>query len=126
MKLTEHFDSSEFGENLSDQELQNFYMLCVLVLEPLRDRWGIVKITSGKRSPEKNAAVGGVGSSQHRLSEAADFICPFAAGQTGAVFRWILDDLKWPGEVIWYRRKGHIHVALPRYNVKADHFVKEE
>lgn len=33
-------------------------------------------ITSGYRSPELNAAVGGVATSQHEIGQAADFICP--------------------------------------------------
>ena len=48
-------------------------MLVDEVLEPLRVALGVsVRVTSGYRSPEVNAAVGGAASSQHTEGEAAD------------------------------------------------------
>lgn len=46
--------------------------LCEHVLEPLRQRYGRIIVTSGYRSDALNKAVGGVATSQHRLGEAAD------------------------------------------------------
>lgn len=52
-------------------------MLCLMVLEPLRDAVGRpIVITSGYRSPELNRAIGGAKKSQHMLGEAADFEAP--------------------------------------------------
>lgn len=46
------------------------------VLQPLRDAWGKpLRINSGYRCPELNAAVGGVPTSQHVKGEAADIAC---------------------------------------------------
>lgn len=46
------------------------------VLQPLRDSLGVsLHINSGYRSPELNAAVGGVQTSQHTRGEAADVSC---------------------------------------------------
>ena len=46
------------------------------VLQPLRDSLGVsLHINSGYRSPELNAAVGGVPTSQHTKGEAADVSC---------------------------------------------------
>ena len=47
-------------------------ILCAEVLQPIRDRFGIVTINSGYRSPELNTAIGGSKSSQHMRGEAAD------------------------------------------------------
>ncbi len=47
-------------------------LLCQNVLEPLRLRFGVIRITSGYRCEQLNAAVGGSPHSQHLLGEAAD------------------------------------------------------
>lgn len=46
--------------------------LCQQTLEPLRRRFGVIRITSGYRCPKLNAIVGGAETSQHTLGEAAD------------------------------------------------------
>jgi hypothetical protein len=51
--------------------------LTTLILQPLRDRLGQpVVITSGYRSPEVNAAVGGARNSAHLYGRAADIYVP--------------------------------------------------
>lgn len=50
--------------------------LCEQVLEPLRQRYGIITITSGYRCPRLNLAVHGAPGSQHTLGEAADIFIP--------------------------------------------------
>lgn len=57
-----------FGENFepSDAIMSNLKMLCVKVLEPLRDKLGKpIVISSGYRCPRLNQAVGGMINSQH-------------------------------------------------------------
>ena len=56
--------------------IQNLQKLCVLVLQPLRDKVGApVYINSGYRSKRLNAKVGGVPNSRHLLGKAADIHC---------------------------------------------------
>ena len=50
--------------------------LCENILQPVRDHFGRVKVTSGFRSPELCAAIGSSANSQHAKAEAADFECP--------------------------------------------------
>lgn len=45
------------------------------LLQPLRDEWGEVLISSGFRSRKLNAAIGGSPFSQHMHGQAADVIC---------------------------------------------------
>lgn len=53
--------------------IQNLRLLCVHILEPLRQRLGMpVFINSGYRSEALNLLVGGSGGSQHLTGEAAD------------------------------------------------------
>lgn len=53
-------------------QIENLRQLCLNVLEPVRLRFGVTRITSGYRCPELNSAVGGVPDSQHTRGEAAD------------------------------------------------------
>lgn len=46
--------------------------LCRHTLEPMRRRFGAIRVTSGYRCPRLNALVGGAPTSQHTLGEAAD------------------------------------------------------
>lgn len=87
--LTKHFTLSEMClsgtaishglENKPDEQaVANLKLLCVNVLEPLRCRFGVIRITSGFRTREVNALVGGVKSSQHLFGQAADIFVPNA------------------------------------------------
>ena len=85
MKLSEHFDLSEFTRSqiaethnlLNSPDLQqvaNLRKLCLEVLEPLRTILGPIRINSGFRSLAVNHLAGGVNSSQHMLGLAADIV----------------------------------------------------
>lgn len=82
-RLTEHFTLREFVlsatairhgiDNTPPAEtVERIKALCENVLEPLRRRFGVIRITSGFRSERVNRLVGGAATSQHRLGEAAD------------------------------------------------------
>lgn len=77
MKLTAHFDSSEFdckdGTPVPEKWMDRVRMLAVQ-LEVLRAELGDkpIKITSGYRTPSYNRKVGGGKASQHLLCKAAD------------------------------------------------------
>lgn len=82
-QLTEHFTLREMTLSATairhgwtnepdDLAIQNLILLCENVLEPLRRRFGVIRITSGFRTEQLNKAVGGVEFSQHRYGQAAD------------------------------------------------------
>lgn len=86
-RLSEHFTLKELSQSGTairhgwDNEpdglaIVNLRLLCEHVLEPLRRRFGVIRITSGYRSKRVNAAVGGQEFSQHRFGEAADIFVP--------------------------------------------------
>ena len=54
-------------------QIDKLKALCENILQPVRDHFGRVKITSGYRSPELCAAIGSSVNSQHAKAEAADF-----------------------------------------------------
>ncbi len=85
--LTPHFTLGEFTrsayainhqlDNTPPAEaVANLRALCEHVLEPLRRRFGAIRITSGYRSPAVNSGVGGKPHSQHLRGEAADLFVP--------------------------------------------------
>lgn len=82
-QLTPHFNLREFTISATavrhgidnvppNAARENLLSLCREVLEPLRHRFGVIRITSGYRCREVNRLVGGVPSSQHVAGEAAD------------------------------------------------------
>ena len=61
--------------NPNAEQIEKLKALCENILQPVRDHFGRVKITSGYRSPELCAAIGSSVNSQHAKAEAADFEC---------------------------------------------------
>ena len=51
----------------------NLVNLCNFILQPVREEFGPIRISSVYRSPALNAKIGGSGKSQHCNGEAADF-----------------------------------------------------
>ena len=84
----------------------NLAYLCHMVLQPLRDRFGPIRITSGYRCPELNRAVGGVKNSQHLQGEAADIHLPSV--EKGLEYLAFLKTLPAVHELIW-ERNGNTH-----------------
>lgn len=68
-------------------ELINLNSLANQILQPIRDRFGATKVTSGFRSKAVNDAVGGVPDSDHRKGLAGDIV-PLEA-DIDTVFNWI-------------------------------------
>lgn len=83
MRLSPHFTLGELtasgtarrhniDNTPGEEHIANLTALCHNVLEPIRQRFGVLRVTSGYRSPELNARVGGAETSQHMRGEAAD------------------------------------------------------
>jgi hypothetical protein len=64
------------NNNPSAGQVEKLKLLCENILQPVRDHFGRVQITSGYRSPELCIAVNSSLDSQHTKAEAADFECP--------------------------------------------------
>ena len=62
--------------NPNADQVEKLKALCENILQPVRDHFGRVKITSGFRSVELCTAIGSSANSQHAKAEAADFECP--------------------------------------------------
>ncbi len=82
-RLSEHFTLREFivsgiairhgiVNNPTEADIRRMRLLCERVLEPLRRRFGVLRITSGFCCTELNKKVGRDGNSPHLTGEAAD------------------------------------------------------
>ena len=88
MQLTENFSLNEMiksetalrngiDNTPSEEIVKNLRQLCERVLQPIRTKYGKgVKVNSGYRSPNVNAAVGGSRTSDHCRGQAADIEIP--------------------------------------------------
>ena len=83
VRLSPHFTLSELTQSgtalrlgidnvPTQRDAECLRALCTAVLEPLRQRFGRLIVTSGYRCARLNEAVGGVPASQHLSGEAAD------------------------------------------------------
>lgn len=98
-------------------DVDNLLDLAVLVLDPIREAWGQpLIVTSGYRSPQLNAAVGGVPTSAHMEGYAVDItICHWSTRKMGELFNLIAnmvdDGVIDIDQVIYYRKKKIIHIS---------------
>ena len=126
MKLSKNFTLSELVatstgvKNKPTPEAQaNLYYLAQCILQPIRDEWGRIKVTSGYRSLLVNKTVGGSINSDHLEGKAGDI--QSLDSDIGVVFDWIVTKsnivfgqaiLEKRGNIEW------IHISLPRHGKK--------
>ena len=89
--------------------------LCTHVLEPIRERFGPVMVTSGYRSPALNRSVGSAPSSQHTKGEAADIEVPGMSNRDLAL--WIEKSLDYDQLILECYKpgvpgSGWVHVSF--------------
>ena len=107
MKLSQHFDLSEFTRSESAkregldntptaEHLQNLRILCEKVLEPIRLKYGSINISSGYRGKMLNHFIGGSVNSDHCVGRAADLdMDDVGTGVTNKeIFEYIKDNLE--------------------------------
>lgn len=93
------------------------------VLEVVRKVLGnrAITITSGYRSPELNAAVGGAKDSDHMLGLAADFICPAYGSPREIAIALAHSTLPFRQVILEYDR--WVHLSIPRPGEEPKHEV---
>ncbi len=101
---------------------ENLKVLCEKVLQPIRDHYGkSVKVSSGYRAPEVNAAVGGSKTSDHCMGQAADI--EIAGVPNHELAEWIQNNLAFTQVILeFYTRgipdSGWVHVSYVPNNLK--------
>jgi hypothetical protein len=133
MKLTENFSLAEMiksetamrkglDNDPGEVEIENLRTLCENVLQPVRDAYGRgVKVNSGFRHPDVNAAVGGSRTSDHCKGMAADIEIPGVANADLA--EWIQENLEFTQLILEFYTpgvpdSGWVHVSYDPNNLK--------
>jgi len=133
MQLTENFSLNEMIKSETalrhgldntppEEAINNLRLLCEHVLQPLRTAYGRgIKVNSGYRAPDVNAAVGGSRTSDHCKGQAADIEIPGVANYDLALyisqyfyFTQLILEFYTPG----VPDSGWVHVSYDPNNLK--------
>ena len=87
----------DIDNNPNADQIEKLKALCENILQPVRDHFGRVKVTSGFRSSELCVAIGSSVNSQHAKAEAADF--EVMGTDNAELFDWIKSNLE-PDQLI--------------------------
>ena len=97
----------------TEEHIENLKLLCENILQPTRDEWGIISVSSGYRSPELCVAIGSSERSQHAKGQAADFECHRVDNKM--LFEWITNELDYDQAILEFYNgtpdSGCIHVS---------------
>ena len=108
MNLSRNFTLSELiksdtairkgiNNNPNAEQIEKLKLLCENILQPVRDHFGRVKVTSAFRSVELCLAINSSANSQHAKAEAADF--EVIGTDNAELFDWIKNNLS-PDQLI--------------------------
>ena len=115
MNLSRNFTLSELiksdtairkgiNNNPNAEQIEKLKALCENILQPVRDHFGRVKITSGFRSVDLCLAIGSSSNSQHAKAEAADFEC--VGVDNAELADWIKNNLPYDQLIVEYYTPG--------------------
>lgn len=97
---------------------ENLKALAENVLQPVRDQFGPIKVTSGFRSVELNTAIGGSKTSQHCKGEAADFEAWAPEVSNYEIAKWISENLEFDQLILEFPgpnpKDGWVHASFTR------------
>jgi zinc D-Ala-D-Ala carboxypeptidase len=104
----------------TDQILINLQTLIYEVINPIINKFGDIKITSGYRSPELCKAIGSSITSQHTKGEAVDFVIPNISNQEASL--WIVKNLEFDQCILEFwnpeTNSGWVHCSYSKTNRK--------
>jgi hypothetical protein len=110
--------------NPNADQVEKLKLLCERVLQPVRDHFGRVKVTSGFRSPELCAAIGSSVNSQHAKAEAVDF--EVIGVDNAEVADWIYKNIRTDQLILEFYTPGEpnsgwIHASYIEFNPRAQY-----
>lgn len=134
MKLSHNFTLAEFiksetairrGINNTPPPsvVENLQRLVTNVLQPVRDKFGPLIVTSGYRSRQLNVAIGGSATSDHVLGMAADIEAP--ALDNKVLAQYIQNNFKFTQLILEFYTEGEphsgwVHVSYNKDNLKQE------
>lgn len=149
-QISKNFNLAEFGfaGDIPAWRYRSLWSLCRYVLQPIRNVWGGVIVTSGYRTVEHNDRIGGAANSDHLYGQniedqgidpildpeawtaAADI--NFVESDNSAdyrfeIFCWIYTKLRFAfGQMIWYEGTSHLHISIAGQKHQGEILFKPE
>jgi len=96
----------------TENEWQSIERVAGNILQPVRDKFGPITITSGFRSVELCLAVGSSAKSNHTRGEAVDFEPVNSDIQLITIIEWLHNNLPYRELIAEYFPNGWIHAAF--------------
>ncbi len=98
MNLSRHFTLEELTQTAhrnipnepTPEDIERLRDLANGFLEPIRERFGPIRVTSGYRSEDLNIAIGGASDSAHKYGRAADIQAIHGASPT-VIVKWVVE-----------------------------------
>lgn len=134
MKLSSNFTLSELCKSETaarkgidntppEDVINNLTCLCDMVLQKVRNKLGVVMVTSGYRSPELNRTIGGSVTSDHCKGLAADF--EVVGFDNKELALWIKDNLVFKQLILEFYEEGQpnsgwVHCSFEEGNNKSE------
>ena len=129
MKLSKNFSLKELTysqtairngiNNLPNEEqLVNLTALCQQVLQPVRDKYGVISVSSGLRAEALNTLIGGSKTSDHCHGRAADFEVKSEEVSNIELAKYIKDHLEFKQLILEFYNKdegpnsGWVHCSF--------------
>tara|TARA_Y100000310_G_scaffold252822_1_gene259548 strand:+ start:313 stop:783 length:471 start_codon:yes stop_codon:yes gene_type:complete len=115
---------SSTGERLgiknepNTEQLVSLAVLTNQILQPVREQFGVVSVSSGLRVPELNSAIGGSKKSSHCKGEAADF--EVYSSDNHAIALWIKNNLKFDQLILEFYTPGEPNSGWVHCSYKRD------
>ena len=129
MKLSQNFSLRELTKSQTaerkgisneptEEHIENLKLLCTKILQPIRDEWGVVSISSGYRSQALCEAIGSKITSQHARGQAADFEC--YGMDNNKLFNWAIANVLFDQAILEFYNgdpdSGWIHMSYNEDN----------
>jgi zinc D-Ala-D-Ala carboxypeptidase len=134
MKLSKNFSVAELSKSEwaarngvdntpSLTVIDNLQQLVDNILQPVRDKFGPVVVTSAYRSPAVNKGIGGSATSDHTKGQAADF--EVLGMHNKELAEWIRDNLKFTQLILEFPSKsdpnaGWVHCSYDKTDLKCE------
>lgn len=125
IRLSKNFTLDEFlksdialrydiGNSMPRKYLVNIQYLVDTILQPIRDKFGPIRITSGYRCKELNIKIASSTTSNHAFGLAAD-IEPYDSGiKLSSIMKYVHDELVYKELIAEYFPYGWVHVAAQK------------
>ena len=107
----------ELSEKPDKQKLDILKSIVIISLQPIRDQFGEIIITSGYRNDELNKKVKGCRNSVHKKALALDFTFTNKIISLFDIFRWIYVYIPWKC-LIYYPKRKFIHMDFAIWRQK--------